>query len=444
MIKIKSYFFHFILKEKENMVKDIKVKNKLLEDIIDKYISKIVEDSEKNVGFEETCATLLVLGEGYDFFANKIEIDEIIYQNMLKIKGAITSGELYDRPSLYSGLTEVALSIYTVYKKTGYYKKFLDKINQLLIEWTERYLKYIDVKNNISTEYFDAIYGISGITKYLLLFTEEEKMNNLSVKLLNILVYMSGYKKDGELLLPRWHIKKENLRVERDRVNYPTGYLNFGVAHGIAGPLMVLGESYKKGIIVENHLNAIANIVNEYKRCVYELNGSTYWPNMLSPEQFLDNQNNFHKEVNNESWCYGAIGIAKVLLNTGICIEDHKLSNWALSIIEQKSQLEIKELLLNSPTLCHGYAGVLSILKSTYNIQASSILKQGMDKIGKQIINMYDENSQYGFWNIESSKNIGEIREDKNTFLDGTAGIILALLYANECIGDTFMNKLVI
>jgi hypothetical protein len=416
----------------------------LLEKITDKYIDQIVNDSNKTAELRETSSTLLVLSEGYRLLSNKTDIDELIYQNMLKIKECITENKLYYTPSLFGGLTEVALSTYAVYKSTGYYKNFLDKINQLLLEWTESFIEYIDIKDNLRTDYFDAIYGISGILKYLLLFAEEEKFVDLLKKSLSILVYLSGYAQGDTGLLPRWYVKKENLKMEADRLNYPTGNINLGVAHGIAGPLVVLSEAYKKGIIVDGHLEAIQNIVSEYKKIAYCLNGSTYWPTMLSPEHYLTYGKNPYKQIPRESWCYGAISTAKVLFTTGNCIGDHDLSDWAFGIIEQKSQLELKDLKLDSPSLCHGYAGVLSILNSTFSVRPSSILQLGIDKTEQQIIKMYDEASRYGFWDIEVSPNTGRVKEDRNTFLDGSAGVILALLSANGYGNNIFMNKLMI
>ncbi|MEK3660624.1 lanthionine synthetase C family protein [Paenibacillus sp. FSL F4-0236] len=416
-----------------------KERNALLEKILDKYIKQIVNDSKHDVHLRETTSTLLVLSEGYSLLSNKIELDELIYQNMLNIKKSLIENELYYSPSLFGGLTEVAFSIYAVYKSTGHYKKFLDKINQLLLEWTENFLGFIDIKDNLSADFFDAIFGVSGILKYLLLFAEEEQVVELIKRLLRMLVYLSGYEKEDLGLLPRWYVRKDNLRMEANKLNYPTGSINLGLSHGIAGPLVVLSEAYKKGIIVDGHLDAIHNIVSEYKKFTYLINDSTYWPTMLSPEHYLTDGKDFNKEIHRESWCYGAISTAKVLFTTGNCISDHDLSDWAFDIIEQKAQLELKDLLLDSPTLCHGYAGVLCILNSVFNIRKSAALQLGINKTEKQILKMYDQNSQYGFWDIEGSD-----KEDRNTFLNGSAGVILTLLSANGYGNNIIMNKLML
>jgi len=414
----------------------------LLKNIFDKYINQIVEDSKTKVDYRETCSTLLVLTEGYRLLSNDIKFEELIHENMLKLKNFILENVFNSRPSLFDGLTEVAFSILAVNKVTGDYGKFLNKTNQLLRKWTNDFVQTIDAEESLSTDCYDAIYGISGILKYLLYFAEEEV--ELITKLLSLLVYLSGCKDTEAGLLPLWHIKKQNLRPEKDKINYPSGYINLGLAHGIAGPLVVMSEAYKKGIIVEGHLEAIHSIVGEYKKFAYHLNGSTYWPNLLSPEQYLIAGETFHRSKFRESWCYGAIGIAKVLFTTGNCIGDRELSNWAYGILEQKAQLELQDLLLDSPSLCHGYAGVLSILSSTYRSRPSSALLSGIDKTERKIMELYDESSLYGFWDIEIFANHEMVKKDRNTFLDGSAGVILSLLSANGYGDNFFMNKLMI
>lgn len=411
--------------------------------VLSKYMTQVVKDSRKpNVDYREVCSTLLVLAEGYHLLSNDQNIDELIYQNMLMLKETVMENKLLGRPSLFEGLTEIALSILAVNRVTGNYKKFLDKINQLLYQWIGDFIQPMDIQQNLSADHYDTIYGISGILKYLLLIEPDD--SELLVKLLSILVNLSRGEEKDVGILPRWHIKKENLKLESDRLNYPSGYINLGLAHGIAGPLVVLSESYGKGIIVDGHLEAIDRIVEIYKKFAYQINGSTYWPNFLSPELYLNGKGTIHWQRYRESWCYGAIGIAKALFTAGICIGDFKLSDWAFGVIEQKAQLGTDELMLDSPTLCHGFAGVLSILNSTHHVRQSPILQSGMFQMEQLIAEMHDTNSLYGFWNIESLGNQGKIKSDKNIFLDGAAGVILALLSSNGYGGNFYLNKLML
>lgn len=420
------------VKQSDTWLKDV---------VVGKYAVQLVKDSQTRRDYREVCASLLLLAEGYPMLSNESYTEELIYQNMLLLKESILENHFLGRPSLFDGLTEAALTVYAVNRATGNYGKFLDKINQLLYQWGESFIQQIDLEHNLSADHYDAIYGISGILKYLL-FIEQER-SDLSVKLLNILVYLSGDEERGAGLLPRWHIKKENLKLDGDRLNYPSGYINLGLAHGIAGPLVVLSEAYQKGVVVDGHLEAISRIVKIYRTFAYQINGSTYWPDFLSPEHYLKGQR-LIRERSRESWCYGAIGIAKVLFTAGTCIGDSRLSNWAYDIIEQKAQSEWDELMLESPTLCHGFTGVLSILNSVHQVRPSPVLKSGILKTKQRIMETYDSDSLYGFWNIERLANQDRILSDQNTFLDGAAGVILALLSTDGYGGNLYWHKLML
>lgn len=419
----------------------------MLQTIVEHYFAQINKEVIYKNEFNTINATLLVLGEAYSLLSDKKEADELIYQHMLYVKQHILENKLYYTPSLYNGLGEVALTTYSIYQNTGMYGKFLDKINILLVDWTRNYLNELEFKENLRTEHFDTILGISGIANYFLLLEQSEQYTNLLKEILEKLVYISGYKEIDNKLIPRWYIKSENLIMPKDRLNYPNGNINFGLAHGIAGPLVVLSKAYAKNIVVQGQLEAINNIINEYKKTSYKVNDSTYWPSMLSPEAYWDGCESINQYRTRESWCYGPISIARALLIAGQAIQDEAVSRWAYSIIEQKSEFPIEDFLLVSPTVCHGYAGVLAILNSTNRMQTSAKLRQSLNRVNDKIQKSYDKNSKYGFWDIEIEiENNKEkiIREDRNTFLDGTAGIILTLLSYNNYGKNIIESKLLI
>lgn len=426
-----------------------KIENKysILENMLNKYFIQISKDIEGEIGFKEATTTVLVIADAYKLLPNKEEADELIFKNMNVIKKCILENTIYSNPAIYDGLADAALSVYAVYKSTGNYKKFLDKVNELLLEWTKGFLKYIDMKENLRMEYYDLILGVSGVAKYFLLVNENGKYDEILKELIKPLMCISGYNVKEEHSIPKWHIKSENLIMQRDRDAYPTGYLNFGLAHGIAGPLVILSESYKKGIIVDGLLEAINNIINEYKKLVYKIDGKTYWTGLLCPEYYLGDGVINDKRPSREGWCYGAIGIAKALFIAGNCIGDKDVSEWAYKILKEKAQFRIDEYMLESHTLCHGYAGVLSILTSTNNIYPSIEFKAGIHRIEEILIKSFDKTSKYGFKNIDGRLINGQIEiieEDKNTLIDGAAGVLLALLSSNGYVKNMFMNKLLI
>lgn len=423
-------------------------RNRTLKLIMEHYLNQVVDDSKKEMDERASASAILVLSEAYPLLSDQEEADGLIYQFMKNIRNTLESSKLHGNASLYGGLADIGLSVYSVYQNTGNYKKFLDSINQLYLEWVTDFTTQINLQNglrtSLRTEYFDAIWGLSGMAKYLLLY-EETTMTDCLKTVLKMLVSLCGYKKTDRGLIPRWHIKCDNLTAPWDQEQYPEGWINYSIAHGIAAPLVVLSDAYKKGIRVQGQLEAIRRITDEYTRLAYVIDGSVYWRGMLSPREYLV-QGKGRSYTPRESWCYGAVSIARALFSISHTIEDKNLSDWSFTILEQKALLKIEDYRLISPTLCHGYAGVLSILYSAGRICPSPSIIKGTKKMEDIVTGMYDPDSKYGFYDIDIT-NPGNkeqlIKTDQNTFLDGSAGILLSLLAAHGYGNDFYLTKLI-
>lgn len=421
--------------------------NKIINTLVTNYINQLKKDNEDDITFNEANTSVLIIAEIYEMLSDTNEIDEILLKNMRVIRRCIIENKLYGNSAIFDGLSESALSLHAIYKNTGKFEKFYRKVNMLLIEWTEEFLKYIDKENDLQIRFYDTILGISGICNYLLLANTNNKYDSTIKKILNKLIYISGKRKINENYIPNWYIKNENLMTDKDKECFKDGYLNFGLSHGIAGPLVVLSKAYKKGIRVNGQIEAIRNIIFEYKRLHYIIDGSTYWTGLLDPKYYLENEAINNKVASRESWCYGAIGIAKAILLSATYIDDNESSEWAYEIIKEKARLNIDKYMLLSDTLCHGFSGVLSILVDTNKIYNNKDIENGIIKLEKHLLNNYNSNLKYGFYDTEikvEGNNILKIQHDRNTVIDGAGGILLTLLSKYNYGNDYYMYKLLI
>jgi hypothetical protein len=399
--------------------------------ILNKYYEQVHKDAiSGKISFYDAVTINMVLAEGYPFLDQKAEADELIYHNMEIIRKGLEDNVLYGKLSLFGGLAEVALSVYTVNKQTNNYGKFLDKLNILL---TNQLIYLIDSLyhkiDDLREDDYDSISGLSGIASYLLLL---EGYDEITEKVLELMVHICSYKNINGIHIPNWHIQSENID-EDSKMSYPRGYLNLSLAHGIAGPLVILSKAYKKGIIIKGQREAILNIVNIYRKFSLVTDKFTYLPGILSLEGYLSGVSE-HKKVR-EGWCYGGIGIARALYIAADALEDHEVRGWAYKIIEERAQMNIEEYDMISPTLCHGYAGILSILAITARERDGVIVTKRINIVRKQIVSMFNVASKYGFLDIEiRNKNEKYVRtaEDTCIFLIGASGVVLALLSLNH------------
>ena len=72
--------------------------------------------------------------------------------------------------------------------------------------------------------------------------------NEAIIDAIESLITLSGQSYRDGILLPNFHVKNENVVPLEDRGKFPTGMINFGMAHGMAAALSVLSISKKMGI----------------------------------------------------------------------------------------------------------------------------------------------------------------------------------------------------
>lgn len=406
---------------------------------IDNIVNRYFRDLERNVYLIKKADSnyyedifnipsyIMAIGEAFEFFDDRSKWLEISYMLLERIKAYIQEGLYRGRISLFNGLSDVGLALYIFNKNTGYYEKFLQSINQLVDEWTKFYInEYIEKTNELKVFHYDAVYGLSGVGNYLLLF--DNKYSNSLKKILNYLLVLSDEHIFNGSKVPNWHIKSENQIRDDEKLLFPSGNLNFGLSHGMAGPLVLLSKALHAGQETEGQLEAIKKIINIYDEFKFRDNkGIFFWPTQLDFDDYT------HKVVRTDysrraSWCYGNIGISRALYMASSYIGDAETKDSALQNIERISLLPKEELYLMSPILCHGYAGLLSILNITYKETKSNAVKLGMMNILEVLLNCYKEESVFGFENVEISVNGEEITVSENSFLEGTTGIVLTLI----------------
>lgn len=381
--------------------------NKILK-ILNKYFNQIEQDiKNEKFSFFDALYCNMVLSESYEFIENKNTANELIHYNMLIIKEEIESKNLIGGLSLFGGLSEVALTVYSINKNTGLYKNFLDKINILLLKKLELFIK--NIKLNGARAYdLDVISGICGITSYILLLDDYK---DLTKELLEIIILSF------------------NNNTKLSWKNNETNTINLTLAHGIAGALVILSKAYKKGIYINGQLEAINYIIKVYEKYIKVYDKHVYWPGEVLINYYYNESNDCI--ANRDGWCSGSISIARSLMIASEAINNKKLLNIAINIIKIRANDKIYNYNLISPSLCHGYSSILSILNIVDRFYSDSNIKIELKKIKEIIESMFDENTKYGFYDIEViyyEDRYITIKNDNIIFLKGATGIILSLL----------------
>ncbi|MDO5649463.1 MAG: lanthionine synthetase C family protein [Gallicola sp.] len=416
-----------------------------IKDIIEKYFTKLeINIKNETLSIYDELSYLLAITDCYELLEDKEKWGNIVFSLMKKQKNYIENYGSQISIGLLSGLSDISTIISVLNKKTGSYEAFLKSLNNFIYEKVILNNKNLENKlNNIDPAHFDLVNGMSGTCHYLLSCEQDIKRDEAITSILKFLVNMIiGKKFINNVGVPYWHIGKEHLRQPYEITEYPNGYLNFSLSHGVCSVLFVLSESLSKGIVVENQKKAIDYLLSLYKKYgeLNEEDGIVYWPGMISLEDFLNNNYKSYKSPR-QSWCYGSIGISGSLLAISLFLENKKLYFEMCDNLVKISNKNIYEYRLNSPIICHGYSGILEILLTSSKKHVKNINKNTINQLVKLLIDGYDDNSLFGYKDYTISDNQKNIYtfKDRNSLLEGSAGIVLTL--ASIIKKDTILDR---
>ncbi|MFI6129487.1 lanthionine synthetase C family protein [Micromonospora sp. NPDC051141] len=142
----------------------------------------------------------------------------------------------------------------------------------------------------------------------------------------------------------------------------PGGHANHGIAHGITGPLALLALTFRDGITVEHHTEAITRICRWLDTWQQHTDGATWWPQTLTLTD-LHRGAPTQQQPLRPSWCYGTPGIARALQLVALALHDttrqHLAETAFTTCVNDSAQTDR----LTDRTLCHGTAGLLAIAR---------------------------------------------------------------------------------
>ncbi|GLW74710.1 hypothetical protein Kpho02_70070 [Kitasatospora phosalacinea] len=202
---------------------------------------------------------------------------------------------------------------------------------------------------------FDTIRGLAGIGSVLL---RRGPGGDPIRRVLACLVRLAeDVKQHGEVLPGWWTLASPSGEVDE---RFPGGHANFGLAHGIAGPLALLALALRQGVEVDGQREAIRTVLAwlEHWR-----DGHT-WPYWITPAH-LTGPDRRPLPPQRPSWCYGTAGIARALQLAALALDDPHLrhdaeSALATALVDPKALAATTDL-----SACHGYAGLAHIAHRT-------------------------------------------------------------------------------
>lgn len=259
-----------------------------------------------------------------------------------------------DNACLYFGAPALAFLTHRAAEYTGRYQQAFDRLHDATLALTRTRLRCaharIDRADRPRLAEFDLIRGLTGLGAYHLHVDPHHEMTSAVLSYLVRLTQPLLRNSDG---LPGWW-------TYHGPTGQPMvgGHGNFGVAHGIAGPLALLALAMRRGITVSGQADAIQRICIWLDAWQQDHHSGPWWPRIVS----LDEVRTYRpgqSRPSQPSWCYGTPGLARAQQLAGIATGDPDRQTTAegalLGCLTDRTQRDQ----LTEPGLCHGTAGLL-------------------------------------------------------------------------------------
>jgi hypothetical protein len=126
------------------------------------------------------------------------------------------------------------------------------------------------------------------------------------------------------------------------------------------------------------------------------------------------------------AWCYGSPGVARALWLAGEALNHQGYRDLAVAAMGAVYRRPLANRQIDSPTFCHGVAGLLQITLRFADDTGSVMFIEAARTLTAQLLSLYEPDAPLGYRDIDGK---GQ-RIDQPGLLDGAPGVALVLLAA--------------
>ncbi|MGH3866808.1 MAG: lanthionine synthetase C family protein [Pseudonocardiaceae bacterium] len=309
--------------------------------------------------------------------------------------------------SLFFGAPALAFLIHAAADRPGKLTRVLATLDAATTAVTRRRLEEararIERGDRPALAEFDLIRGLAGLGTYHL---QRNPHHDITKAVLSYLVKLTEPlpgRTDG---LPGWWT--DLAPTGHPSPDYPAGHGNFGMSHGIAGPLAVLSLALWRGVVVDGHTDSLTRICTWLDAWQQQHPHGPWWPGIIT----VDDVHNGHLRQptpGRPSWCYGTPGLARAHQLAGLATGDTTRQQMAetamLGCLRDPAQLAR----IVDSGLCHGMAGVFQTAWRMASDAHTPDIAAELPRLSARLLTQHC------------------CAPEDTEFLDGHAGIALAL-----------------
>ncbi|MFD7993762.1 lanthionine synthetase C family protein [Streptomyces mexicanus] len=257
------------------------------------------------------------------------------------------------------------------------------------------------------TAEFDLISGLAGFGVYHL---RRGNVGELQAILSYLVQLCEPITVGGQTLPGWWSISEAGTAWPAD------GHGNFGLAHGITGPLALLASSSLRGYTVPGQERAMTRICQWLDDWRTGDGRSAHWPEWIDLQE-QRRGSTASMGPKRPSWCYGTPGIARALQLAGRALGDASLQEHAEQALAG-CLLDPQQLaLLTDASLCHGWSGLIQAARRAAEDEKDGQLYDLLPRLWAGLTTHLEEHGPPAH----------------STLMEGTAGLDLVCLDDSKC-----------
>jgi hypothetical protein len=345
--------------------------------------------------------------------------------NHLAVAAEALERSAYASAGMFGGLAGLAFAAWSLSRGGTRYQRLLTTLEQALLGQiagqTDNLARV--TTGGIAFSEFDVVSGLAGVGAYLLYRADSAAAAQAVQAVLRSFVALVR----DDANLPRWWTPTHLTGSEESAALYPHGNLNCGLAHGIPGPLALMALALSNGIRVEGAEEAVDGLAEWLIRYRVEDAWGVDWPYAVSlTADGLPEPADAHRAGSRAAWCYGAPGVARALWLAGVARGRPEWRELAIEAMAAVYRRPFAARQINSPTLCHGVAGLLQVTLRFANETRLPMFTNAAGDLIEWLLSAYEPDSIMGYRNWEP----GGARVDQPGLLEGAAGVLLTSLAA--------------
>ena len=348
-----------------------------------KWLSMSLPGGDVGVALALGYADRLEPSKGWDALAHKY------------LKAAIYGGlSVNGNASLHGGIAGLGHVMSYLSQGGRRYSNALEELTKIIKKNIRKTLSRLpNIDEGVKPGDYDLISGVSGIGRTLLSMRRISNFEEELAAILDWLVERSLNGLDGFYTPPQ-------LVSEYERENFPnlrSGYINFGLAHGVPGPVTFMAKALEENLNVNELKGGLSILANELAEASYEDSYGINWATRHVEGQEV-------VEETRTAWCYGLPGVARSLHIAGSALNDTKLTDRALEALLAVKDRPLAVRAIPGPTFCHGVSGLLQVVLRMRHDTQSSEMDVLADNLLSQLVQLYTPDDALGFRHFEKGK----------------------------------------